>query len=194
MWQIERIKRDLEQTLSEQRYFHSLRTAEVAKNLAKHYGYQEEKAYVTALVHDIAKEYSEEQMQRAIQKYHLKESLMLKENKKFAHGFIGAEIAREKYQFNKEMYQAIAYHTTGRKDMGLLEKIVTLADKIEPGKNYMKIEEERVLAFKSLEKALLFCLENKIEKLKRKKESIHPQTLETKKFLEEQIEQQKKKA
>lgn len=190
MWDVEKIKEDLKEALSEYRYLHSLRTAEVAKDLAEHYGYDSKKAYVTALVHDIAKEYSEEENQKMIQKYQLDEALLTEENQKFAHGFIGAALVKEKYHFEEEMLEAIAYHTAGKKDMNWLTNIVALADKIEPGKDYEGIEQERKLAFESLEEAFLYCLEMKQKKLEKRKELIHPQTKETIEYLKMTLKKQ----
>ena len=68
---LERIKNDLKNTLSEYRYNHSLRVAEESQKLAKHYNIDEQKAYLAGLVHDIAKEYSDEKNRQIIDKYNL---------------------------------------------------------------------------------------------------------------------------
>ena len=74
-------------------------------------------------------------------------------------------MAKELYQVNDEICQAIKYHTIGNKDMNILDKIIFIADKIESGKNYLGIEEERDLAYKNIDKALINCLENTKKKL-----------------------------
>ncbi|HIT10995.1 MAG TPA: bis(5'-nucleosyl)-tetraphosphatase (symmetrical) YqeK [Candidatus Onthousia faecigallinarum] len=176
MWDVVKIKEDLKKMLSEERYQHCLRTAEVAKELAKHYHYDQEKAYVTALVHDIAKEFSEKENEEFVKKHQLDKALLNEKNKKFIHGFLGAEIAKEKFHFDDEMCEAIRYHTAGKENMGKLALIVALADKIEPGKKYKGIEQERALAYQSLEEAFLYCLEMNLIHLQQEGKKIHPQT------------------
>ena len=98
---IEEIKRDLKTLLSEYRYNHSLRVAEVAKDLAKHYKINEEEAYLAGLTHDIAKEFTMEENEQFIKEHNLDENLLDPKNKKFIHGIVGAILVREKYHFNK---------------------------------------------------------------------------------------------
>ena len=162
---VEEIKKDLESLLSEYRYNHCLRVGETAASLAKHYKINAEEAYLAGLTHDIAKEFTMEENEQFIKEHNLDENLLDPKNKKFIHGIVGAVLVREKYHFNKDMFNAIYYHTTGRPNMSDLEKIVYLADKIEPGKNYQGIEEERRLAYQDLDKAVILCLETKIKKL-----------------------------
>ena len=161
---VEEIKKDLESLLSEYRYNHCLRVGETAASLAKHYKINAEEAYLAGLTHDIAKEFTMEENEQFIKEHNLDENLLDPKNKKFIHGIVGAVLVREKYHFNKDMVNAIYYHTTGRPNMSDLEKIVYLADKIEPGKNYQGIEEERRLAYQDLDKAVILCLETKIKK------------------------------
>ena len=157
MLDIEKIKTDLESSLSKYRYEHSIRVAEEAKTLAKYYG--------AGLLHDIAKEYDEGENKYWIDKYNLDKRLLDKKNSKICHAEIGAVVAKELYQVNDEICQAIKYHTIGNKDMNILDKIIFIADKIESGKNYLGIEEERDLAYKNIDKALINCLENTKKKL-----------------------------
>ena len=82
---------------------------------------------------------------------------------------------------------AIRYHTTGYPSMDLLAKIVYLADKIEVGKSYPLIEEERRLAYIDIDKALIFCLENQIRKLKKENKTVNKLALDTLESLVKQM-------
>lgn len=179
MWNKEVIKQDLKKTMSTYRYQHSLRTMEIALSLAEKYHCDKTKIAVVALVHDIAKEFSDEENKQIIIKYQLPKELLASENKKFLHAHIGACFAKEKYHLDEEMTQAIKYHPTGREGMTTFEKIIYLADKIEPGKKYPLIKVERKLAYQNLDQAVVFCLETKINKLKSENKPVYQETLQT---------------
>ena len=127
---IETIKAELKNSLSPKRYNHSILVAEEAKKLAKHYHINEEKAYLTGLIHDIAKELTEEENIYWIKKGKLSKDLENKENINIKHADIGAVIAKEKYNLDDNICNAIKYHTIGNKNMDLLAKIIYIADKI----------------------------------------------------------------
>lgn len=163
---IEEIKEYLRNNLSEYRYDHSIRVAEEARKLAKHYNCNGENAYIAGLLHDIAKEYSKEENRNIISKYKLDEDLLNDSNKKACHAIIGSVIAKELYNVSDDICQSIMYHTVGNRNMTLFDKIIFIADKIESGKNYPGIEEERDMAYIELDKCLLLCLMNTKRKLK----------------------------
>lgn len=183
MEEISKIKEDLKNTLSEYRYNHSLRVAEEAQKLARCYNIDEQKAYLAGLVHDIAKEYSEEENKQIVEKYNLSNELLQKENKKNLHAEIGFIIAKEQYKLPDEICNAIKYHTFGDVNMSLLDIIIFVADKIEPGKKYDGIEEERKLAYIDIKKSMIMCIENKIKKLTRENKYINPRTIEVLNYL-----------
>ena len=176
---IEEVKKSLKERLSDYRYNHCLRVADVAKDLAKFYKEDEEKAYFAGLVHDMTIEF--------VKSHNLPEEVLNKENSKFLHGIIGAIIAKETYHFTDDMFNAVYYHTAGRPGMSNLEKIVYLADKIEPGKNYEGIEVERKLAYQDLDQAVILCLKTKIAKLTKEGKFIHPNTIDTLDYLEAKV-------
>lgn len=165
MYNIDLIKKDMKKSLSEYRYYHCLRVADEAKKLACRYGIDEENAYVAGLMHDIAKEFSEEENNYWIKNKHISLELLGDEYKKVIHAEVGSIIAKDKYQMNNEICQAIKYHTIGNINMNLLDKIIYVADKIENGKNYPGIEEERIVAYKDIDKCLILCLENQKKKV-----------------------------
>ena len=110
---IETIKAELKNSLSPKRYNHSILVAEEAKKLAKHYHINEEKAYLTGLIHDIAKELTEEENIYWIKKGKLSKDLENKENINIKHADIGAVIAKEKYNLDDNICNAIKYNTIG---------------------------------------------------------------------------------
>ena len=185
MWNIEEIKKDVRKNLKDYRYNHSINVMEEAKKLAIHYNANVEKAMLCGLTHDMCKEYTHLENEDFINKHNLSKELLLPENKNMVHGFLASIIVKEKYNFTNDMVLAIKYHTTGYPNMDMLAKIVYLADKIEKGKDYPLIEEERILAYKDIDKAIIFCLNNQIKHLKEKNKVINKMGYETLKFLEE---------
>lgn len=183
-WDILEIKKMLKNNLSDYRYNHSLRVMEEASNLAKHYNGDVEKCMVVALVHDMCKEYTDKENEEFIKKYNLPKELLLEENKKIVHGYVASILVKEKYNFTKDMVLAVRYHTTGYPNMDLLAKIVYLADKIEKGKNYIGIEDERTLAYKDIDEAIILCLKNQIKKLTGENKKINKMAYDTLEYLE----------
>ena len=176
--EIKNIKEELKKHLSPYRYDHSLRVAETAKSLAKHYHIDEPKAYITGLLHDIAKELSEEENQYWIEKYHLNKNLNEEKNRKIKHADIGAVIAKEKYHLDENCCNAIKYHTIGNKDMDTLAKIIYIADKIGREKIPEELKPVEQLAYKNIDEALLYCIEQQEKKLKEKGIKMHKDTQE----------------
>lgn len=158
----------LKNNLNEERYLHTLGTAECAKELAKKYGLNEEKAYLAGLLHDCAKCFSNEKLLDIIHKnLHVEECEML--NYKTLHAPVSAYIAEKEFNVtDREILSAIRWHTLGKLDMSDFEKIVFLADKIEPNtrdKDYsaqirMLLDEDN-----GLNKALLRCYKETIKSL-----------------------------
>lgn len=176
---LKQIMKDLEQILSEDRYIHSISTMKKAKELAKKYDQDEQIVMLTALSHDIAKEMEN----REYLKYAKENNIKLDEIDKIAirilHGKIGAHIVAKKYGFNKEMQDAIYYHTTGRANMTMLEKIVFLADKSEDrrkGKDAEKLRQ--IIEKEGLDKAILWDIDYyTIPRMIKKQKVIHPNAI-----------------
>ena len=176
MYNIEKIKKDLKEILSEKRYSHSLRVSEIALDLAKKYNEDTNKAYIAGLVHDIAKEFTEEQNIYYITKYNLSKRYLKKECKNVLHGPVGAAYLKEKYDMEDEICNAVKVHTTASSNMTMLDKIIFVADKIEPNKNHLGVEEERKLAYTNIDKCIILCLENNIKNLK-ERDKIFDETI-----------------
>ena len=132
----DKIKEKLKELVKPKRYKHSMFVAEEARKLAKIYNEPVEKAYLTGLAHDIAKSFDNKENEKWIKRYDLDEKWLSKENEKLIHAEVGAVVAKEYFDFDDEMCNAIKYHTTGREDMSILEKIIYLADATEEGREY----------------------------------------------------------
>ncbi len=163
---IEYIESWLKANLSEERYEHSLGTAQCAKELAERFGVDAEKAYFTGLIHDCAKNLSQTETDNII-----KTQLKLEEGElcspKTHHAPVGAYIAKKEFGIeDEEILSAIRWHTIGKVNMTTFEKIIFLADKIETRTRPCEIcEPIREVLNESLDKALLLCYKNTIKSL-----------------------------
>ena len=177
---IEDNKKWLRENLNDERYEHSLGTADCAKELAKKFGLDAEKAYFTGLIHDCAKCLSWEKTEKFLHYVQLEDGEF--ENPKTHHAPVGAYLSSEEFGVNdEEILSAIRWHTIGKLNMTLFEKIIFLADKIESRtrpKEYREpiaalIDEEN-----GLDKALLLCYENTIKSLVDRKLTICTATVD----------------
>ncbi|MEA4816793.1 MAG: bis(5'-nucleosyl)-tetraphosphatase (symmetrical) YqeK [Lachnospiraceae bacterium] len=156
--------------LSIKRYIHTKGVVKEAIKLAKLYGDETlvQKAEIAALLHDCAKDYPDDMKLRIAKEYHIKIDDIFKEQPDLLHPFLGAEIAKREYEVTDvEILDAIRYHTTGRCSMSLLEKIIFTADYIEESrKPFEGLDKARELAYKNIDEAVLFILEETIEYVK----------------------------
>jgi len=183
-YDIKRIEEDVKRALSNFRYQHTMNVASEAKKLARYYKIDEQKAYVASLLHDMAKEFSEEENESWIENYHLPKELLKKEFKKIKHADIGAVVAREYYDIEEDIYDAIKYHTIGNKNMNLLAKIVFVADKVGRENLNAKMKEVKKVAYQNLDEAMRLIILIEKEKLKEKGFSLHSDTIELLKKIE----------
>ncbi len=174
---IDKIEENIKKNLSLFRYQHTMRVAKEAKALAKYYQLEEEKAYIAGLLHDIAKEFSEEENKRLIEKYKLPQELKNKQFKNIIHADIGAEFAREYYDIDIEIYKAIKYHTIGNRNMSMLAKIIFVADKIARENLSIKMQEVKKTAYVKIEEAIRLIILLEEEKLNEKGLRLHPDTV-----------------
>lgn len=174
----------LERHLSKKRYEHTLRVARVAHNLAHLHGYNSKKAVVAALLHDCAKNYTEHHLIHECEKHNLKLSHAEKDNPELLHAKVGAIIAKEHYHIDdSDILNAIRYHTTGRPNMSVLEKIVYISDYIEPKRKHKgNLELIRKTAKHHLDEAMYLILEETLTYLKKKSKTKDPLTKETFKY------------
>ena len=147
-----------------------------AKKMALKYGVDEKKAAMAALLHDCAKDYPADMKRRFCKEFHVDVDEIMLETIDLTHAFLGAEVARREYGVeDEEILSAIKYHTTGKPDMTLMEKIIFISDYIEEGrKKFDTLEESRRLAYEDIDKAMAFILKNTIEYVKERKRTLHP--------------------
>lgn len=158
----------LKNNLNEERYIHTLGTAECAKELANKFNLNSEKAYLAGLLHDCAKCFSNEKLLDIIHQHlNVEECEML--NYKTLHAPVSAYIAEKEFKVNdKEILSAIRWHTLGKLDMTDFEKIVFIADKIEPNTRDKEYSDKiRTLLDEpnGINKALLKCYKETIKSL-----------------------------
>lgn len=165
------------QQMPERRWIHTLGVMSTSRTLAEKYGEDPERAELAAIIHDVAKFWAiDEQRQYIVQ--HQLDTDLLQYNKELWHAEIGSHVAWAQYGVEDQgIRDAIRYHTSGRADMSMLEKIVWLADYIEPNRDFPGVEEARRLAEQSMDEAILFGLNATIILLVEKHRIIYPGTL-----------------
>lgn len=171
------------------RWEHTLRVVETAAELAERTGADPEKADIAAILHDYCKFWPADRQREWILRHRLPQDL-LQYNKELWHAPVGAEAVREELGIDdEEVLDAIRSHTTGRPGMSLLEKVIFLADYIEPGRSFSGVEEVRRLAREDLDRAILKALDNTIVYLVERGLKVYPLTILTRNDLLDKIPQ-----
>ncbi|HFI0140170.1 TPA: bis(5'-nucleosyl)-tetraphosphatase (symmetrical) YqeK [Streptococcus suis] len=161
------------------RFQHVLGVEQAALALADRYGCDPKKASLAALLHDYAKEVEDQVFLDLIAKYDLDKDLLNWDNNIW-HGVVGAyKIAEDFGLKDEEIFQAIQRHTVGAGQMTLLDKVLYVADYIEPNRDFPGVDEARRIAKESLDKAVAYETAQTISYLAKKGIPIYPQTLET---------------
>ena len=146
--------------------------------LARHWGEDMELAAEAGILHDITKALSFEEQLIMCEKYGIILDNTEAESPALLHAKTGAALARELFGISKPVYDAIYWHTTGRPDMSLLEKIVYLADVIEPGRDFPGVERLRELSYTDIDKAMAEALLGSIEEVKSHGRTPHENSVE----------------
>ena len=180
--QIEKI---LKEMLPERRLIHSLNVAKCAVKLSEIYKCDKEKAEIAGLVHDCAKFFTDEQIEDCVEKFNIELDPLEVNNIALSHSVIGSYVAKEVFNIDdEEIINAIKYHTTGRENMSLLEKIIYISDLIEEGRNFPRVEELRDLTFSGkLEEALILSFNNTIKFVIDNNQLIHPRTVSARNYI-----------
>lgn len=174
----------IEHNLKEKRLKHTYSVAEEAVRLAEKYGEDCERAEFAALFHDMFRSTPVTVLNMYVRHLGLPDRLM--DNANLSHSKVAAEIMKRDYGIEDEdMINAVSFHTTGRAGMSRLEKIIFLADAIEPGRNYPSVEETRRLAYIDLDKACISSLERTVEYIRGKGEYLDPDTVNALNYLKE---------
>lgn len=178
--QIGDYQKKMKKKLDPMRYEHVISVSYTAMMLASRHGCDIKKAQIAGILHDCAKRYTDEELIAKCQKRGIALSEEELKAPSVIHAKYGAWLAENKYGVNDpEILSAIACHTTGKPEMSVLDKIIYIADYIEPyrdkASNLAKVRE---LAFKDLDKALLTILKSTLEYLKTKGSVVDPMTLQ----------------
>ncbi|WP_040980277.1 bis(5'-nucleosyl)-tetraphosphatase (symmetrical) YqeK [Oceanobacillus jeddahense] len=172
---IETLKLDLEERLTKGRYEHTLRVTDTAIKLAETFRESEENAKIAALFHDYCKYDSLEEMKQTIAVNNKLPDLLLSFHHELWHGPVASLRIEEKYGItNQEIKDAIFFHTTGRSNMTKLDKIIFLADYIEPGRDFPGLDEVRDVAKIDLTKACYLAARNTVCYLMEKNRTVYP--------------------
>ena len=173
------IENDVKSVLSEYRFTHSLGVVKKAVELAKIYGVQEEIAKKVGIAHDIAKEMTDEEMLEYVKNNNIEIDEIESIQPSLLHGKIGADIAAKKYGFTEDMVNAIKWHTTGRENMSMLEKIIYVADKTEENRKGTRfnLEKSRELSTQNIDETLIFLMNEFITYNVKNEWLIHPETI-----------------
>jgi predicted HD superfamily hydrolase involved in NAD metabolism len=160
---------------------------EAADELAERFGVDRQKTRTAALCHDLYRGIKDDALNVYVNQLGLPKKYL--NNGNLAHSKIAAEMIKKDFGIEDEdILNAVRYHTTGRAGMSPLEKVIFLADSIEPGRNYPRVDEIRNVAKTDLNRACLMCLERTIEYINNKGFYLDPDTLEAREwFLKKEI-------
>ncbi|KOC55207.1 phosphohydrolase [Clostridium botulinum] len=185
MWAEEKIIGYLKQNLKPKRFEHSIGVRDTAIKLAEIYGESLEKARIAGLVHDCAKNMSDEQILDICSKNEYNIDEVSQNMPSILHGEVGAYIAENIMGIeDKEILDAITYHTTGKENMTLLEKIIYISDYIEPLRDFPGVEDLRGLVYnKELDRALILSFNNTIKYIIDRNQLLHKKTIEARNYM-----------
>ena len=176
----------MEKHLKKRRYIHSVGVAGTAASMAMKYGEDIFKAQVAGILHDCAKCYDDDELISQCFKNGIEVTEFERDHGFLLHAKYGAYMARTKYGIeDKEIQSAIFYHTTGKPGMTVLEKIIFVADYIEPARyKAPRLDKIRDSVFNDtdIDKALLMVMKDTIEYLRADEDSIDSTTLAAYKF------------
>lgn len=173
------IQNMLKEVLTPRRYNHSLEVMATAKKLAGLYSCNTDKAALAGLLHDCARDMRGQELIEACRKFDIQILPLYRAQPELLHGPLGAKLVRYEYGIDDpEIENAIRVHTTGCENMTLLDKIIFLADFIEPNRNFSGVDIVREIAWRSLDEAVLTSLDMIIRHVMEKHEMLlHPDTV-----------------
>lgn len=185
------IQEQLKETLGEKRFEHTQGVMYTAASLAMRYGIPMQQAQLAGLLHDCAKAIPDDEKLELCKKYGIIVSEVEKENPSLLHAKLGAYLAREKFGVaDEEILHAIYVHTTGEPGMNTLDKIIFIADYIEPNRDSQpNLEYVRKVAFWDLNQAMEGILYDTLKYLEQSEKKIDPMTQKTYEYYAENREE-----
>lgn len=173
---IKEIETDLSNKLSKKRFIHTLGVVNSAIYLARKYGANIEDAHLAALLHDCAKEIPLLEMRDLVADLPCDQDML--HSGALLHGLAGMVLANTQYGVtNPDILEAIRVHTTGKVNMSKLDKIIFLADYIEPNRKFPGVNDIRLAAEQSLDAGVLCGFDMTIRHLIDSGDSIYPLTI-----------------
>ncbi len=183
-------RKQLKSRLAPMRYEHSLSVSFTCMSLAMRYGYDIDKAELAGLLHDCGKRYSDDVILKKCLKHNIEVTEAENRALPVLHAKYGAWLAEQKYQISDaEILSAIGCHTTGKPDMSTLDKILYIADYIEPRRYKAEnLPQMRALAFVDLDRTMFAILDSTLEYLTKKGGGIDPMTRDAHAYFKQLME------
>ena len=194
MMTLEEIQVELSKVLKKKRLTHTVGVRYTAQAMAMRFGENVDKAGYAGMLHDCAKYLSEKEMIEACQKYKLSITEAERRKPSLLHAKVGQVFAKEVYGITDDtILSAIRWHTTGKPGMSNLEKIIYIADYIEPNRRPLpQMEQIRKMAFADLNKTIYMILSSTLSYLEESKEqnndAIDKYTIDAFDFYKENVE------
>ncbi|MBR2045844.1 MAG: bis(5'-nucleosyl)-tetraphosphatase (symmetrical) YqeK [Agathobacter sp.] len=183
----EEIQEKLKKALDEPRYEHTIGVMYTAGCMAMAHGFDVHKAMLAGLLHDCAKCLTHEERLALCEKHHVEVTDSELENKALLHAKAGAILAKVEYDIEDlDVIHAIAVHTTGEQEMSTLDKIIYIADYIEPGRDKApNLEQVRMLAYQDLNACMAKILDDTMEYLQNRGGLIDPTTAKAREYYQQ---------
>ncbi len=188
--ELSKLRKGMSKIQDSKRYEHTLAVAYTAANLAACYGENVNHAMTAGMLHDCAKCLPEEKLLSICEKRHIQISREEYKKPSLLHAKAGSYLAGKKYHVSdQDILNAIHNHTTGRPGMSLLEKIIFVADYMEPGRRQApRLEQIRRTAFVDLDRAVLLILEDTLNYLQDSGSVIEKTTRDTYQYYREMLD------
>ena len=182
---MEKLEQVVVRLLKPNRVAHVLGCRDTAIAMARHWGVDETDAARAGLLHDITKALDGERQLTLAGEYGIILTDFQEKYPKTLHALTGSVVAERLFGENEAVVEAIRHHTTGKRDMNLLEKIIYVADYMEPNRDFPGVEELRHLAFTDLDGALRFGLTMTLNYLNQQGSEVSPESREALAWLNE---------
>ena len=175
----EQYEQEVQRHLTEKRFYHSQCVAQEAARLAQQYGADVEKARLAGILHDIMKDTPPEQQLKILQDSGILLTKTQRHNRKLWHALAGAAYLQQTLQVKDgDIVEAVRCHTSGKKDMSLLEKVLFVADYISADREYPGVERMRQAAYRSLEEAIVEGVLFTVQELMGQRLPVAPESIE----------------
>ncbi len=182
----EEINSYIESNFSDKRKLHTAGVVATSAELARRYSASPDKAEIAALFHDMFRGTGLTQLNCCVTQLGLEDKYI--DNANLAHSKIAAAVMRRDFGINDDdIINAVEFHTTGRAGMGLLEKIIYLADAIEPSRDYPNVDKIRDEAFNDIDRACLMSLEKTAIFIRERGMFLDSDTIEAIDFLRKEL-------